>query len=146
MFNTYNKRKNKNYLLSSSHDSFKAAKLELLSETIGDEPAWAWCRYHSSKIGKTEFFRCTASLSRGKQCATGCKIFEPAGKQGVFEVHKTNCAHDHIVRKLCVALENRAEIDRQVKKRNNLTRQQNDQKINYFHCLIRKFIFSYTCV
>jgi len=27
------------------------------------------------------------------------------------------------------------------KKLNNLTRQQNDQKINYFHCLIRKFIF-----
>jgi hypothetical protein len=83
-----------------------------MKERIGKSPAWAWCRDHKQQIGDTTFYRCTSSLSRGKQCSTGCKIFKPAHKSAVFELHKTNCAHDHNLRKLCVPLASRAEIDR----------------------------------
>ncbi len=114
------KGKNKSYHLVSSHASFELAENEILKEKIGNEAAWAKFKDHAPKKGRFTFYRCKEGVSRGKQCSAACKIFEPASAKDLFQVLRTNCAHDHIQRKLGVPLATRAVIDRLVAENNRI--------------------------
>jgi len=85
--------------------------LEKAKEYVAQENTWRYALTKKNKVGKKLFYHCSLSLTKGKQCATGLYIFLPADNL-TFEVHKTNCEHDHEAKKRGVEHETREYIEK----------------------------------
>ena len=102
-----NKRaSNREYIYDKTFTTIEKAK-----EYVTQENTWRYAITKKTLLGKKLFYHCSLGLTRGKQCSTGLYILLPADNL-TFEIHKTNCEHDHEEKKQGVKNETRQYIEK----------------------------------